>query len=87
MPSASPIRDPASPPPSPSSARTHDGLGGQVLPELGADGAGGAVRTRDAAPHDAVAAALLQGLGLVDVGQALAEVEVGLLLGVHAIDP
>ena len=38
------------------------------------------------APDDAVLRALLQGLGLVDVGHPLAEVEVDLLLALHALD-
>lgn len=40
----------------------------------------------DAAPHNPVARALLQGLGLVHIGQALAQVEIGLALGAHTID-
>ena len=38
------------------------------------------------APDDSVLGALLQGLGLVDVGHPLAQVEVDLLLALHAVD-
>lgn len=47
---------------------------------------GSAARSAHLAPDDAVHAALLLGLGLVDEGNLLAEVELGLILGVHAAD-
>eukprot|EP00983_Pelagomonas_calceolata_P112083 1159846-Pelagomonas_calceolata.AAC.28 len=71
----------------------HDAHGGaqaagrQVLPELGAHGAGVAVRTGDLAPNAAEVGALLLGLGLVDEGQLLAQVELGLLGALHALNP
>ena len=49
----------------------------QVLGELRADGARAAVRPRDAAPDHAEPGAALEGLGLVDVGEALFVVVVG----------
>jgi len=60
--------------------------GGQVLPELGADGSAVAVLAGDLAPDAAEVGALLQGLGLVDEGQLLALVELGLLGALHALD-
>ena len=43
----------------------------EVLCKLGPDGPRAAVRPRDAAPDDAELGAALEGLGLVDVGEAL----------------
>lgn len=63
-----------------------DGRGRQVLLELGADRAGAAVRAGDLAPDGPVLGALLLRLGLVHVGQALAKVELGLGLGVDAVN-
>lgn len=67
-------------------ANTHKGLGGQVLPELRAHNTAPAVRPRDLAPHRAVLLAVLLGRHLVDVRELLAQVELDLLLGLHALD-
>jgi len=61
-------------------------LRGQVLAELGPDGATAAVSAHHLAPHHAQLAALLLCVRAVDVGDALAQVELQLLLGSAAID-
>jgi len=63
-----------------------ESLGGQVHGELGADRTVGSVRPGDAAPDHAEAAAVLLSLGLEDVGDALAHVELGRLLILHTLD-
>ena len=59
---------------------------GQGLPELGPHRARRPVRARDPPPHHPEAGPLLQGFGLVHVGQALAQVEVGFGGGGDAVD-
>ena len=56
----------------------------QILPELGTDDASAAMCAGGLAPDNAVKAALLLGLCLVDISQPLAEVELGLCLRLHA---
>ena len=68
------------------------GLGGKVLPELGADGTTVPMGTGYFAPDNADTASLLvAGTGglpvsFVDIGASLAKVEFGLILGVDTID-
>lgn len=62
-------------------------LAGEVLGELGADTAAVAVVANDAAPDGAVLAAIDLALGLVDVGNALAHVEGGILELLDALHP
>lgn len=68
----------------------HDAAGGsegrarQVLAKGGADDTVVAVSATDLTPDDAKLGVTLLGLALVDVGNLLSLVEVGLLLGVHA---
>lgn len=61
-------------------------LGRERVAELGADNAGVAVGTGDLAPDDADPGAADLLLGLVDVGDLLAEVEVRSVRGVNALD-
>lgn len=61
-------------------------LGGERVAELGADNAGVAVGTGDLAPDDADPGAADLLLGLVDVGDLLAEVEVRGVRVVDALD-
>jgi len=68
--------------------RAGDCRGRKVVCELCTDGAAVAVSADNLAPHDtllAVGAGVL-GLGLVDIGNTLAEVELGVLGGVHTLD-
>ena len=67
-------------------ARGAEGLRRDVLVELGAHDAGVAVGAAHLAPHHAVLGVLHLGLGLVDVLDALAVVEGGVLAGAHAVD-
>lgn len=59
---------------------------GQVGAELGLHNTSVAMGTHDLAPDAAEVGALLQGGGLVHIGEPLASVEVSLLLGHNAID-
>ena len=60
--------------------------GGKVGEELGLDGSNVSMGAHDAAPDGPEGGALLQRLGLVDVGNALPQVEVGLGLAHDAVD-
>lgn len=64
---------------------THHGGGGEVGAELRAHDAGVAVGARDLAPDAADGGAAALGLGLVDVGDALAGVVRHVLLGAHPL--
>ena len=63
-----------------------DRLGREVPSELASDDAVGSVGAADTAPVDSVLGAIALGGALGDEGDALAEVEVDLLLGVDAGD-
>ena len=63
-----------------------DRLGREVPGELASDDAVGSVGAADAAPVDSVLGAIALGGALGNKGDALAEVEVDLLLGVDAGD-
>lgn len=63
-----------------------DRLGREVPGELASDDAVGSVGAADAAPVDSELGAIALGGALSNEGDALAEVEVGLLLGIDAGD-
>ena len=63
-----------------------NGSSGQILPELCTNYTNASMCAVSLAPNNAVVAALLLGLSLVDISQPLAKVEFGLSLRLHAID-
>ena len=62
------------------------GLGGEIVAEGSADDASVAVGLGNAAPDDADLSALDDLLGAVDIGDTLAEVVVGILAVLHALN-
>jgi len=60
-----------------------DGCRRQVLLELGTDGADATMCTGDLAPNNAVHAAFLEGLSLIDICETFAKVEFCLSLGLY----
>ena len=56
------------------------------MQELGLDSANISVRAHHAPPDGPVVSALLEGLCLVDIGDALAQVEVDLWLGADTVN-